>query len=76
MEVRRAVQMVDVSTCKPYQLVSGELCVSGQLVLRGTGIVIPNKLQPRVLALADEGHLGVAGWNQTEPKDQSTVAWS
>ena len=41
--------------------VAGELCVIGQLVLRGTCVIIPSKLQPRTLALAHEGHLGVIG---------------
>ena len=42
-------------------IVAGELCVIGQLVLRGTRIIILSKLQPRTLALAHEGHLGVVG---------------
>ena len=50
--------------CKQYMAVAGELCVIGQLVLRGTRIVIPKKLQPRTLALAHEGHLGVVGTKQ------------
>ena len=45
--------------------VAGELCVIDQLVLRGTRIIIPSKLQPRTLALAHEGHLGVVGTKQT-----------
>ena len=44
--------------------VAGELCVIGQLVLRGTRIIIPSKLQQRTLALADEGRLGVVGTKQ------------
>ena len=44
--------------------VAGELCVIGQLVLRGICIVIPQKLRPRTLALAHEGHLGVVGTKQ------------
>ena len=44
--------------------VAGELCVIGQLVLRGTHIIIPSKLKPRALALAHEGHLGVVGTKQ------------
>ena len=35
-----------------------------QLVLRGTHIIIPSKLQPRALALAHEGHLGVVSTKQ------------
>ena len=41
-----------------------ELCSIGQLILRGTRIVIPKKLRPRVLSLAHEGHLGIIGTKQ------------
>ena len=44
--------------------VAGELCVIGQLVLRGTCVIIPSKLQPRTLALAHESHLGMIGTKQ------------
>ena len=44
--------------------VVGELCVIGQFVLRGTRMIIPSKLQPRTLALANEGHFGVVGTKQ------------
>ena len=44
--------------------VAGELCVFAQLELRGTRIVIPTKLQPRTLALAHEGPLGLVGTKQ------------
>ena len=44
--------------------VAGELCVISQLVLRGTHFIIPLKLQPRTLALAHEGYLGVVGAKQ------------
>ena len=43
---------------KLYAAISGELCVIGQLVLRGSRIVMPRKLRPQALALAHEGHLG------------------
>ena len=46
---------------KQYIPCSGELCTIGQLILRGTRIVIPKKLRPRILSLAHEGHLGVVG---------------
>ena len=44
--------------------VAGELVVIGQLILRGTRIIIPRKLQPRTLGLAHEGHFGVVGTKQ------------
>ena len=45
-------------------MVSGELCVIDQLVVRGTPIILPKKLRPRTLDLAHERHLGVAGTKQ------------
>ena len=57
---------------KKYLLCSGELCAIGQLILRGTRIVIPKKLRPRVVSLAHEGHLGVVG---TKQKLRSKVWW-
>ena len=39
---------------KQYIPVCGELCVIGKLILRGTRIVIPSKLRPRILSLAHE----------------------
>ena len=41
-----------------------EVCVIGQLLLRGTRIVILKKLQRRTRAPAHEGHLGVVGTKQ------------
>ena len=64
IEVRRAIATGQFEKCKQYMTVAGELCVIGQLVLRGTRIVIPQKLLPRTLALAPEGHLGVVGTKQ------------
>ena len=50
---------------KLYAAISGELCVIGQLVLRGSRIVMPRKLRPQALALAQEGHLGIVGTKQS-----------
>ncbi len=41
-----------------------ELSVIGQLVLRGTRIVLPQSLRARALKLAHEGHLGIVGTTQ------------
>ena len=57
---------------KRYLPCSGELCTIGQLILRGTRIVIPQKLRPRVLSIAHEGHLGIVG---TKQKLRSKVWW-
>ena len=63
-EVRKAIVTGRFEKCRQYMTVAGELCVIGQLVLGGTRIIIPSKLQPRTLALAHEGHLGVVGTKQ------------
>ena len=47
-----------------YQRISSELCIYGQLILRGTRIVVPEKLRSRILALAHEGHLGIVNTKQ------------
>ena len=57
---------------KIYLPCSSELCSIGQLILRGTQIVIPKKLRPRVLSLAHESHLGIVG---TKQKLRSKVQW-
>ena len=62
--VRQAVLTGHFEQCKSYAPVAGELCVIGQLVLRGTRVVIPNKLRQQVLGLAHEGHLGIVGTKQ------------
>ena len=71
-EVKQAIQSGRFEKCKSYMPVSGELCISGQLVLRGTRIVLPSKLRPRALALAHEGHLGIVG---TKQNLRSKVYW-
>ena len=63
-EVKQAIQSGQFEKCKSYMPVAGELCISGQLVLRGTRIVLPHKLHPQALTLAHEGHLGI---NRCQP---------
>jgi len=53
-----------------YLLCSGELYSIGQLILRGTTIIIPKKLRPSVVSLAHKGHLGIVG---TKEKLRSKV---
>lgn len=57
---------------KQYVSVVSELCVIGKLILRGTRIVIPSKLRPRVLTLAHEGHPGIVSMKQ---RLRSKVWW-
>ena len=71
-EVRAAIQTGHFEACKAYMPIAGELCTLGQLVLRGTRIILPNKLRPRALSLAHEGHLGIVG---TKQNLRSKVWW-
>lgn len=63
-EVRKAIQTGQFEKCSAYARIANELCTIGQLVLRGTRIVLPHALQNRALALAHEGHLGMVGTKQ------------
>ena len=57
---------------KPYVWVRNELTYIGQVILRGTRIVIPNILRKRVLELAHEGHQGVV---KMKERLRSKVWW-
>ncbi|CAK1597386.1 unnamed protein product [Parnassius mnemosyne] len=46
-------------TVKTYKLFQDELCFHGDILIRGTKIVIPTKLRKRVLEAAHEGHPGI-----------------
>ena len=72
--VRKAINdsSWDKMVCKQYIPCCDEFCVVGQLVLRGTRVVIPKKLRPKVLSLAPEGHVGIVG---TKQKLRSKVWW-
>ena len=65
-ELRECIDTGRWTDCpdKLYAAISGELCVIGQLVLRGSRIVMPRKLRPQALALAHEGHMGIVGSTQ------------
>ena len=63
-ELREAIRTGHFENCKAYAPIAGELCVIGQLILRGTRIVLPQKLRQQALALAHEGHLGIVGTKQ------------
>ena len=57
---------------KAYELVSHELACIGQVVLRGTRIVVPRTLRRRVLDLAHEGHQSIV---KTKEHLRSKVWW-
>lgn len=44
---------------KNYKIFQSELCFYGDILLRGTKIIIPTKLRERVLRAAHEGHPGI-----------------
>ena len=55
-----------------YKAVKDELTNLGKLILRGTRIVIPEKLRDHVLNLAHEGHQGIV---KTKARLRSKVWW-
>lgn len=42
-----------------FKLIASELCFENEILFRGTRIIVPNKLQRKVIELAHEGHLGI-----------------
>ncbi len=62
--LKTAIQTGCFDDCPAYKHIAGELCVIGQIILRGTRIVLPQLLRGRALQLAHEGHLGVIGTKQ------------
>ena len=70
--LREEVKTGRVEKCKAYSPAAGELCVIGQLVLRGARIILPSKLRSEAIALAHGGHLGIVG---TKQKLRSKVWW-
>ena len=73
-ELRHCITLGDWSKCTmhSYLHVKDELCCYGQLILRGTRLVIPLHLRDRMLNLAHEGHQGMI---KTKNRLQSKVWW-
>ena len=59
-------------TLTSYAHVKDELCTYGELLLRGTRIVVPRVLRDKVLKLAHEGHQGIV---KTKYRLRSKVWW-
>ena len=59
--VRHYIRSGNWSECRMpyYPCIKNELCIIGQLVMRGTRIVIPQSLRSEVVRLAHEGHQGI-----------------
>lgn len=49
---------------QPFKLFETELCVAGEILLRGTKIVMPEELRKRTIELAHEGHPGICKMKQ------------
>lgn len=72
--IKSCVRSGNWEQCKfpGYTHVKDELCVYGELLLRGTRIVIPHSLRDRVVKLAHEGHQGIV---KTKNRLRSKVWW-
>ena len=62
----------DRCTLTSYVQVKDELCTYGELLLRGTRIVVPKVLRDKVVRLAHEGHQGIV---KTKYRLRSKVWW-
>ena len=72
-QLRECIRSGDWSSCPAaYRYLRYELAVLGKLVLRGTRIVVPQKLREQILGLAYEGHQGVVN---TKQRLRSKVWW-
>ena len=71
--LRKCVQTNDWTVGDPaFKAARNELTVVGKLVLRGTRLVIPQKLRKQVLELAHEGHKGIV---KTKQRLRPKVWW-
>ena len=63
--VRHCILSGDLSSCPnpAFANVKNELCIVGQLLLRGDRIVVPSAFCARVVSLAHEGHQGTTKTN-------------
>jgi len=57
----RANSFDNVDIPAVYRAIKNELCVIGELVLRGGRIVVPQELRQKMLEIAHEGHSGMGG---------------
>ncbi|XP_022806486.1 uncharacterized protein LOC111343565 [Stylophora pistillata] len=62
--MREAIKTCRFEKYKEYAPAAGEPCVIGQLVLRGTRIVLPNKFRSQAISLAYKAHLGIISTKQ------------
>lgn len=72
--VRQCIQTDKWEQCKiaSYRAVKNELTYLGNIVIRGTRIVIPKKLREQVIEIAHEGHQGIV---KTKQRLRTKVWW-
>lgn len=58
--------------CVKYLPMCEELCTIGQIVMRGTKMVMPVELRQKAIAIAHEGHVGMSG---TKLRLRTKVWW-
>lgn len=64
-EIKQALDSDEWSNLTtPYKFVKTELCFTNDILLRGTRIIIPEKLRESILELAHEGHPGMTKMKQ------------
>ena len=73
-QLRECIQTGKWERCsnQAYKTVKDELTGLGKLVLRGSRIVIPEKLRQKVIGLAHEGHQGIVN---TKERLRTKVWW-
>lgn len=73
-QVKKCVKTGNWDQCilPSYAQVKDELCLYGELLLRGTRIVVPRLLRDRMVRLAHEGHQGIV---KTKYRLRSKVWW-
>ncbi|XP_022788169.1 uncharacterized protein K02A2.6-like [Stylophora pistillata] len=73
-QVKKCVKTGNWDQCilPSYAKVKDELCLYGELLLRGTRIVVPRLLRDRMVRLAHEGHQGIV---KTKYRHRSKVWW-
>jgi hypothetical protein len=72
--LRKCIKSGDWAKCEnlSYKAIKDELCVVGQVILRGSRIVVPTSLRKKMINIAHEGHQGIT---KTKQRLRSTVWW-
>lgn len=63
-ELKRSIQTGSWENSKDFIAFANELCVIGEVIMRGTRIVVPRSLRAKVLSVGHEGHPGIVSMKQ------------